>query len=141
MILLDTHVWIWWVQNDPRIESATSILDAVPPADIAVSAISCWEVAALHARARLVFDCPLDEWLRAALHEAAVSIANLTPTIAIESERLPGEFHRDPADRMLVASARILSCELLTADHKIWFFTDFREWKTEGGGEGTDCIP
>ncbi len=105
MILLDTHVWAWWVQNDNRMGAATPILDAVPPADIAVSAISCWEVAALHARGRLVFDCPLDEWLDAALRDAAETVVDVTPAIAVASERLPGEFHRDPADRMLVASA------------------------------------
>ena len=119
MILLDTHVWVWWVQNDPRMGAGTHILDAAPPADVAVSAVSCWEVAVLHARGWLVFDCSLDVWLEAALHEAAVSVVHLTPSIAVESARLPGEFHRDPADRMLVATARILGCGLLTEDRKI----------------------
>lgn len=119
MILLDTHVWVWWVQKDSRMGACTDMLDAAPPGDVAVSAVSCWEVAVLHARRRLEFDCTLDEWLRAALHEAAVNVVNLTPTIAVESERLPGEFHRDPADRMLVATARILGCGLLTEDRKI----------------------
>jgi PIN domain nuclease of toxin-antitoxin system len=119
VILLDTHVWVWWVQNDPRMGAASSTLDAAPHSDVAVSAVSCWEVAALHARGRLVFDCSLDEWLEAALRDAAVSVVNLTPGIAVESERLPGELHRDPADRMLIATARTLDCGLLTADQKI----------------------
>lgn len=119
VILLDTHVWVWWVQNDPRMGTCTSLLDAARPADVAVSAVSCWEVAVLHARGRLVLDGSLDEWLEAALQDAAVSVVNLTPAIAVESVRLPGEFHRDPADRMLVATSRILGCRLLTEDRKI----------------------
>jgi len=119
VIVLDTHVWAWWVQNDPRMGTCTPLLDAARPADVAVSAVSCWEVAVLHARGRLVLDISLDEWLQAALHDAAVSVVNLTPAIAVESVRLPGEFHRDPADRMLVATSRILGCPLLTEDRKI----------------------
>lgn len=124
MILLDTHVWVWWIQNDPRMGVCTSILDAARVADVAVSAVSCWEVAVLHARGRLVLDGSLDEWLDAGLHAAAVSIVNITPAIAVESVRLPGEFHRDPADRMLVATSRILGCRLLTEDRKI---LDYRQ--------------
>lgn len=119
MILLDTHIWVWWVQNDARMGAATPILDALPPAELAISAISCWEVAVLHSRGRIAFDCQIDEWFEAALHESAVSVVNLTPAIAIASERLPSEIHRDPADRMLVATARVLGCGLLTEDRKL----------------------
>jgi PIN domain nuclease of toxin-antitoxin system len=119
VILLDTHVWVWWVQNDPRMGACTEKLDLAPPTEVIVSAISCWEVAVLHSRGRLTFDCSLDEWLHAGLHESAVSIVNVTPEIAVESVRLPGDFHRDPADRMLVATARILNCGLLTEDRRI----------------------
>ncbi len=119
MILLDTHVWVWWVQNDSRMSACTPFLDAARPAEVAVSAVSCWEVAVLHAKGRLVLDVSLDEWLQAALYDAAVSIVNLTPAIAVESVRLPGELHRDPADRMLIATSRFLRCRLLTEDRKI----------------------
>ena len=119
MILLDTHVWVWWVQNDPRMANATPLLDALPASGLAVSAVSCWEVATLHARGRLEFEESLDEWLDAALHDAMVSVINLTPAVAVEAARLPEYGHRDPADRMLVATARILGLRILTEDRRI----------------------
>ena len=126
VILLDTHVWVWWVQNDARIGDCTRELDLAPAAKIAVSAVSCWEVAVLHARGRLVFDCSLKVWMEAALEEALVRVVDLTPAIAIESEQLPGEFHCDPADRMLVATARLLDCYFLTEDRRILAYSHVR---------------
>jgi PIN domain nuclease of toxin-antitoxin system len=99
--------------------AATARLDGIASGDVAVSAISCWEVAALHAKGRLAFECSLDQRMRAALQDASVTAVNITPSIAVESTRLPGEFHRDPADRMLIATSRVLGCRLLTADQRI----------------------
>jgi len=73
----------------------------------------------LIARKRLVVDRPAQEWIDAALAYPGVRLVELTPRIAVESTQLPGEFHRDPADRMLVATANALNCALLTADTRI----------------------
>jgi len=61
----------------------------------------------------------LEEWFEQALNYPGVQLLALTPEIAIESTRLPGEFHRDPADQMIVATARIYGCSLVTSDEKI----------------------
>ncbi|MBI5863986.1 MAG: type II toxin-antitoxin system VapC family toxin [Planctomycetes bacterium] len=119
MILLDTHVWVWWIQGDPRVASCAPILDAAPAEAVIVSAISCWEVAVLHARGKLVFDCPLDSWFDAAIRAAGVRIADVNAQIAVESTRIPDWPHRDPADRILVATARFLGCDFVTEDTKI----------------------
>lgn len=120
MILLDTHIWVWWVQGDLRLgENALADLDRRAKDGIGVSVFSCWEVAMLHARGRLAFSCSLDDWIQAALGYAGVELVGLTTTIAIESCRLPGELHRDPADRILVATALSLECPLVTADERI----------------------
>jgi PIN domain nuclease of toxin-antitoxin system len=86
---------------------------------IGISAISCWETAKLVEYNRLKLPLPLHEWFEKALSYPAMQMFNLTPEISIESTRLPGEFHRDPADQIIVATARTNKCPLITSDHKI----------------------
>ena len=84
-----------------------------------MSAISCWEVAKLVEYARLDVSCPLAEWFEQALSYPGIRILPLTPEIAIESTQLPDEFHRDPADQIIVASARTHDCPLVSSDAKL----------------------
>jgi PIN domain nuclease of toxin-antitoxin system len=84
-----------------------------------VSAISAWEVAKLVEKGRLRLPVELHEWFDAALDGSAVGLLGLSPAVATESTTLPGEFHTDPADQIIVATARIHSCSLVTADRKI----------------------
>jgi PIN domain nuclease of toxin-antitoxin system len=86
---------------------------------IGISAISCWEVAKLVERGRLELPCSVREWFEQALAYPGIRILELTPEIAIASTQLPGEFHRDPADQIIVATARINDCPLITSDEKI----------------------
>jgi PIN domain nuclease of toxin-antitoxin system len=65
----------------------------------------------------------LDDWLESALNFPGVPLLALSPEIAIESTRLPGDFHRDPADQIIVATARVYGCPLLTQDDKILRYT------------------
>jgi PIN domain nuclease of toxin-antitoxin system len=121
MILLDTHVLVWWVHGDRRLTPTQAQVVSDNEADrIGVSAISCWEVAKLVEYGRLELPCELHEWFNQALGYPAVQLLALTPEIAIESTRLPGQFpHRDPADQIIVATARIHGIPLLTADEKL----------------------
>jgi PIN domain nuclease of toxin-antitoxin system len=120
MILLDTHIWVWWVQKDDRLKSsAIAHLDALAPSEIGISAISSWEVATLHSLGRLSFSTSLEDWMGSALRSTEIVFHGLTPEIAIETANLPGQFHRDPADRIIVATARILDCQLVSEDEKI----------------------
>jgi PIN domain nuclease of toxin-antitoxin system len=120
LIVLDTHIWIWWVNKDARLtvehERAVSAHEST---GLAVSAISCWEVAKLVEVKRLMLDRPVENWIDAALKYPGIKLIELTPQIVVESTRLPGPFHRDPADQIIVATARILNCPLLTADERI----------------------
>ena len=122
MIVLDTHALIWWLGDDKRlVKSARSMIEKTISRgeDILVSAISAWEVAMLVKRGRLVLSMAVDEWLLAAAGVEGVSVIPVTAEVAIQSVALPGEFHQDPADRMIVALARERSAVLLTADEKI----------------------
>ncbi len=120
MILLDTHIWVWWVHNDERLPGALrEHIQKNEDEGLGVSVISCWEVAKLVEIKKLILHCPIDEWMDTALNYPNIQLLELIPQIAIESTRLPGEFHRDPADQLIVATARIYDYPLLTVDGKI----------------------
>ena len=86
---------------------------------LGVSIISCWEIAKLTEYGRLKLPFPVDEWLRLALAHPGVSLLPLSPGIVVDSTRLPGTFHRDPADQLLVATARVLEIPIVTVDERI----------------------
>lgn len=120
MIILDTHAWVWWVHGDPRLSpDDIASIDAQSAIGIGIAAISCWEVAKLVEYGRLRLPRPLDEWMGSALAYPGVSQIPMTPDICIESTQLPPPFHRDPADQLIVATARRLGAVLLTADQRI----------------------
>lgn len=120
MIILDTHIWVWWVHGHQDLKPWMLRRIEEHEADgIGVSAISCWEVARLAARGRLDLAMPTADWFNDALTYPGVELIDLSPEIAIEANRLPGTFHKDPADQIIVATARVLNCGLLTADARI----------------------
>ena len=112
MILLDTHVLIWWANGDRQRLSATALAAigaAIESADkpggapgLLVSAISCWEVAMLVNRGRLALSLDVERWLALLASHPAVRLLALDPTVAVAATRLPEPFHADPADRFLV---------------------------------------
>ena len=120
-ILLDTHVWVWLMLGDNRLGRANRRMleKAVPDGRLRVSVISVWEVAMLETKGRLTLALDCESWVQEALAAPGVRLAELTPHIAISSTNLPGVFHGDPADRMLVATARETDALFLTADQAI----------------------
>ncbi len=117
MIVLDTHIWVWWVHGDERLGAdQRRVIEANEAEGIGVSVISCWEVAKLVELRRLVLSDPIEKWMRLALRYPGIMLLDLTPQIAIESTRLPFPFHRDPADQIIVATARVHRCPLVTSD-------------------------
>ncbi len=119
MILIDTHIWIWWVSDPGRLQgSHREILDG-PGVNLALSVISCWELAKLAEYRRIQLDRPGEQWISAALALPNLELLPLTTEIAIGSTQLPGSFHRDPADQIIVATARVHKIPLLTEDARI----------------------
>lgn len=119
--LLDTHVLIWWLEGRGRLSPAQQkALDAAnPDSPLLVSDISLWEVATLHRLGRIRLTISLRDWLEKAAAPPLVRRCGISPAIAAEQACLPSSFHRDPADRILVATARVLGATLLTRDQRI----------------------
>jgi PIN domain nuclease of toxin-antitoxin system len=118
MIVLDTHVLVWALDDDGRLgPQARTLIDEGDP--ILLSAISIWEIAMLARKSRLTVKQGLDEWVKQALALPGLLLAPLDPTIAIDSVMLPGAFHNDPADRIIIATARFHGAPLLTVDRAI----------------------
>ncbi|MEK7830618.1 MAG: type II toxin-antitoxin system VapC family toxin [Acidobacteriota bacterium] len=120
MILLDTHIWVWWVHGDPQLPpDLAQIISAHEATGLGVSAISCWEVAKLAEYNRLTLPLSVSDWMKAALAYPGIVLLELSPEIAIDSTQLPPTFHKDPADQIIVATARVHGIPLLTCDTKI----------------------
>ena len=121
-LILDTHAWIWLMMGDSKVQS-TKILKVIQEVSshskILVSIISVWEVSMLEAKKRISFPYSCLEWVQKALRAPHISLAALTPEIAVASARLPGIFHGDPADRIIVATALAHQAAILTADKEI----------------------
>ena len=126
-LLFDTHIWVWYVENEtgrfsPRIEPLVET--AVRHGGVVVSAMSVWEVALLEAARRIDLSVDVRTWVGRALTFPGVRLKGLSPSIAIESTRLPGPIHRDPADRILIATARLLGAALVTCDERILAYAE-----------------
>ena len=122
MIAIDTHVLVWLATGARQMISRKGmkrISQELQSGEVWVSAISAWEIAMLVERERLVLSLDVDSWLGKINEIDAIRFQAVNNKIAIESVRLPGEFHKDPADRIIVATARTMGLALITADEKI----------------------
>ncbi len=118
MIILDTHVWIWWMSNPEKL-SATAHREIDAASRIGVSVLSCWEMAILITNGRLKLDRDTLIWIRKALAKPKVELLPLTPEIAVASAEFDESFHGDSTDRMIVATAQYHKANLVTADQRI----------------------
>ncbi len=114
-VLLDTHVWIWLALAQHARLSASARVALQEAREKWIGAISCWEIAKLVEKQRIGFSIPLLTWIERALAENEIRIAALSPAIAVESTHLKG-FHTNPADQIIVATARVAGWPLISAD-------------------------
>jgi len=119
--LLDTHVLLYWFEEGGRLSAAQRHVLAGASAEfpLFVLDITLWEVATLHSLKRITLDRPLRVWLERATAPPLVSRIGISPAIAAEVDRIPDSFHRDPADRIIVATAIVLGAVLVTNDRRI----------------------
>jgi len=129
VIVLDTHALVWWVDGGERLSPAAAEaieVEASHDGRILISVITAWEIAMLVQRDRLVLALDLDAWLSAVESIDCVEFVPLAPRVAVQAARLPGEFHKDPADRFIVSLARERGAPLITADEKIQSYPHVR---------------
>lgn len=121
MIVLDTHALVWWVSGDPQLSrpAQEAIETQREGGEILISAISAWEVAMLVKAGRLTLTIDAAAWLGIVARIPAIRFVPIDVRLSLLSVDLPGAFHKDPADRLIVATARHYSVPLVTADLKI----------------------
>jgi PIN domain nuclease of toxin-antitoxin system len=122
LIILDTHIVLWWAHDPQKLSSKarTAIQKEEKRNGIHVSSISIWEIALKNSQGNLFLPYGIHEWYDLFLSSyPGIVIDSLTPQVAIESTQLPGDFHKDPADRFITALARHHGVPLVTADQKI----------------------
>jgi PIN domain nuclease of toxin-antitoxin system len=121
MIVLDTHVWLWWLHDPARLSpTAVQLIEQEQESGaLILSSISIWEVAVKVQSGKLAIPMEILQWYELARSYPATVIEPLSPLDAISSTQLPGDFHKDPADRMIISLARRLAIPLITCDRKI----------------------
>jgi PIN domain nuclease of toxin-antitoxin system len=115
LIILDTHAWIWFVDDPARLSkpAARAIWSS---REIGLAAISCWEIAVLVEKGRIKLDrSPLD-WIEESLAQSGMTLFPLTPAVAVRAAQLGQAFPGDPGDRLIAATALVQSAQLVTKD-------------------------
>ena len=120
MIVLDTHIFVWLNQNDSRLtDNHRQLIAREREQGLGISTINLIEIARLVTAERIILPLPLKKWFEIALAQPGIILISITPKIAVEAQTLPGDFHKDPADRIIVATAKVLGIPLVTVDRKI----------------------
>lgn len=123
-LLLDTHIWLWWINKDSQLSAKHRALISKAE-NVYVSSISCWEVVMLHQRSRIELEGSLDNWFQLALAPADIVCLSVTEAVAVKSALLDYH-HRDPADRFIIATALINDCQLMSFDEKFLFYPELK---------------
>ncbi len=122
LILLDTHIWVWLATGVSKAVSPklrTLIEKLLPDSAVKISSISVWEIGTLSSKNRLLFIPNVKEWVYKAIEETGVEVENINAEIALESTLLPKDLHGDPADRILISTAKTIGATLITHDKEI----------------------
>ncbi len=130
-VLLDTHVWVWWLTpRSPLSRRERDTLDLLAARrEVCLSAISLWEAQMLHRKGRLEVPFSFADWLEQAADERMLRVLPLDTQVVLALDALPDSLHGDPADRLIVATARAHSLPLATRDGAIRRSRAVRVWK------------
>ncbi|MFC1533087.1 type II toxin-antitoxin system VapC family toxin [Thermodesulfobacteriota bacterium] len=126
--MLDTHTWIWWHMNPQRLsQKVKRIVGNMNRYDeILLSAISLWEFSKLIEKKKIGISCDPEDWINSALDMPKLRLVPLSPVLTYRSTVLPQPFHSDPADQIIVATAREENATILTKDERILTYKSVR---------------
>jgi PIN domain nuclease of toxin-antitoxin system len=121
LILIDTHVLIWLGGGPEKIGTKARQLleDELLKREVVIAAITPWEISMSVTKGRLKLATQTQDWISTTLERTGIRVAPLQPNIAVDAGQLPGEIHGDPGDRIIIATARSLKCDMVTADREI----------------------
>jgi PIN domain nuclease of toxin-antitoxin system len=130
-VLLDTHIWLWWLTGQPQIgdRERAALERAAEAQQVFLSAISLWEAQMLHSKHRIRLPLPFADWLRRASAPGVLQTLPLDAEVVVALDRLPHSFHGDPADRLIAATARAHGLPLATHDERIRKSRAVRLWR------------
>lgn len=119
--LLDTHIFIWLADGNKNLppRHRKIINEALTNSNVYLNAISCWEIAMLVSKKRMILSSPTLNWIEQALKQTGIQLYPLSPQISVESCQLPNGINSDPADKIIVANARTADLTLITQDKQI----------------------
>ncbi len=126
MIILDTHIWLWWVNRDTEKLNQRRLEQITSSGIVAVSAISTFEVAWLVHHGRIVLPIGTRDWFDKALDGSGINLIPVTPEIACKAVELP-DHHSDPQDRIIIATALVNNASLMSADKKFSCYTELEQ--------------
>jgi PIN domain nuclease of toxin-antitoxin system len=132
VIVLDTHVWIWWLSDPGKLpgRARKAVMEAASDQAIYISSISVWEVALLASRGRLTFSMDAQDWITKSEALPFLHFVPLDNAIAVRAVRLEEPFHKDPADRIIVATAITMGAPVVSSDAKIQKYPHVKSiWK------------
>ena len=119
-LILDTHILVWYAEGIKLSKQQADLIDKTRiEKKLFISAITVWEISMLSSKGRLVLASPIKEWVNSLLTVSGIKLVDLSSDILIESSLLPNYEYKDPADRMIISSARITNSHLMTFDQKI----------------------
>jgi len=126
--ILDTHAWIWWHMSPDKLSrKAQKVIENMKRTnEILLSAISLWEFSKLLEKKRIGISCDPEDWIKSALDMPKLRLVPLSPILAYRSTILPQPFHNDPADQIIVATAREENATILTKDERILAYKHVR---------------
>jgi PIN domain nuclease of toxin-antitoxin system len=132
LIVLDTHAWVWWL-DDPRklpARARKAVNEAAADEAVYISTISTWEIMLLASGGRLEFRMDARDWISRSEALPFIHFVPVDNPIAIRSVRLPGSFHKDPADRIILATAMTMGAPVVSSDSRIKEYSHVKSiWK------------
>lgn len=133
MILMDTHIWLWWLLGDGALQDneREKLDELAAQQQLAISWASVWETEILESKGRIRLTPDFETWILRAADRSVCRVYPVDLDVVIAQRWLPPSFHQDPADRLITATAMLAECPLATHDQRIRSSAAVTIWNVE----------